>query len=233
MKRVLLLGVLLALTGCAQQLVWSKSGLTQEEFARDRYACVLQSRSYASSGSIVSTSYIPLSGGYSSGEVIDRNVLNPCMESKGYSLINAQTSAQTSAATQSLVAQFRAIGEKGKLCISAVRSKAEYQELVPHLSDSSGNYSLKQLSDSSLPTPSEARAIVAYVDEANSCLGTQIQEMTTLNPTIALITRQRDEAIQDLDLLVAERKVTWGEFAQKAKQIKQQWLSQLSQVRLR
>jgi hypothetical protein len=229
MKNWVLIFTVALLTACAQQVVWTKPGLNQQEFARDKYACVQDSRSYASSGSMTSSKYLPLQADYQSGEVINGNVFKPCMESKGYSLV----SARPSVTTQTMAAQLKVIGEKTAECIRAVRRKPEYQGLASHFPDRTGNYTLQQLSDQSLPTTSEARAMTAYSDEAvSSCNRPAIEELGRISPAIGAITQRSLAASQDAVLLVVQRKVTWGEFAQKAKGLREDYRANLSQVRL-
>ena len=80
--------VALSITGCAPVMApvipvmrWSKPGATQDEFMRDRYACIQDARRR------VSSAYVQGGAGYAeSGEIISRDVFVPCMGAHGYAL---------------------------------------------------------------------------------------------------------------------------------------------------
>ena len=79
----ILLGPVLSLSACAPVRVasWSKPGGTQEEFMRDRYACIQDARRPVSSAYI----YHGVGSGQS-GEVISRDIFVACMGARGYTL---------------------------------------------------------------------------------------------------------------------------------------------------
>ena len=76
--KALLLSVAL-LSGCAQQ--WIKPGLTQEEFQRDRYAC-LQGSQQAQSSFVIGQ----YAAGGASGMQTNDMLFRACMGSRGYAL---------------------------------------------------------------------------------------------------------------------------------------------------
>lgn len=72
-----------------QTIHWDREGVTQQEFARDRYACMLDARSQFSQTSVtggfaVGSTYIPSQGASRSAETIDQPLMAACMEAKGY-----------------------------------------------------------------------------------------------------------------------------------------------------
>ena len=72
---------LILMTGCAHPLVWSKPGGTQDEFSRDKYACMKQSQQR------VSGAYVDRYSGSSASEVItNQNLFNACMNAQGWYL---------------------------------------------------------------------------------------------------------------------------------------------------
>jgi hypothetical protein len=226
----------LLLSGCAaKQYAWTKPDLTQADFARDKYACVRDARSSASSayltgGYYVGNTYIPTTGGASSGEIVNENIFKPCMEAKGYAL----TAAQPSAAVQEVKAKLQAMNSQLKACVNALRSKPQYAALVPHLSDvATGAYTMAQLTDKSLATPAESQAVVAYTDELNgSCSNQYRASAKAIVPASGPIYEHRKTLTDNLVILLVEHKISWGEYAQRNKQTGEELIAQLNQVKL-
>ena len=91
----LLLGVLIALTGCAQPL-WNKPGASVEDFNVDKYQCMQGAQQQTSSAYI--NRY---GGGASSGQSTNAPLYNACMNAKGWTLqaqsANSERAAQNNA----------------------------------------------------------------------------------------------------------------------------------------
>jgi hypothetical protein len=98
----------LVLFGCAaQQTVWVKPGLTQDEFAKDRYACMQQSQQR------VSAAFVSQYGGSASNHVItNANLFNACMNAQGYTLQK-----------QASLAEQTAVKDQAKAALDAVNSE--------------------------------------------------------------------------------------------------------------
>ena len=83
----------LVLFGCAAQTTWTKPGLTQDQFAKDRYGCMQQSQQR------VSSAYLDQYGGGSINHVItNANLFNACMTAQGYTLVKQASVEQAKAA---------------------------------------------------------------------------------------------------------------------------------------
>jgi hypothetical protein len=70
-------------------VLWERDGGSQQEFAHDRYACMLDARSQFSQASVtggfaIGSTYLPGRGVSQSVETIDQPLLAACMEAKGY-----------------------------------------------------------------------------------------------------------------------------------------------------
>jgi hypothetical protein len=69
---------------------WSKTGATREQFAKDKYACMQESRSSVSSANVVgglrlnNGMALPARGLATSGETISEPLLDACLEARGY-----------------------------------------------------------------------------------------------------------------------------------------------------
>jgi hypothetical protein len=233
---------LVLFSGCAarQQYAWNKPGATQEEFAQDKYACVREARApsssaYMSGGYYAGNTYVPGSGAASSGEIVNEAFFKPCMEAKGYTVTTAQSStAQPSPAVQEVRTKMQALGSEAAACTNAIRSKPQYAALVSHLSEvTSGTFSMAQLTDKSVATSGEAQAMVAYSDEVNSSCGNKSRAAAAaVVPALGPIFDRTKTAIDSVVILVVERKITWGEYAQRIKQIRSEYVSQLNQIRI-
>jgi hypothetical protein len=226
---------LLLLSGCANQLVRNKPGATQGDFARDKYACVQEARSptsssYLTGGYRVGNAYVPVSGGASSGEIVNGSSFNPCMEAKGYSL----TTAQPSPAAQEVKTKIQALSSQSKSCVIATRSKPQYAALASHLSDdASGTYSMAQLTDKSFATSAESQAMVAYWDEVNSVCSDQFRASAkAILPAFGPVLERQKTATDDVVILLVEHKITWGEYSQRNKQGREETVAQLNQIHI-
>lgn len=83
---ILVLASVVACVGCATPKQWAKDGATQDEFARDRYQCIQESKLP------YSQAYVnPYYGGSSQGVRFDPTLFQACMEARGYSLVDATT----------------------------------------------------------------------------------------------------------------------------------------------
>jgi len=80
-RGIVLLGVVLALAGCAEDvptMKWSRPGATYEQFVAERAACVEQSRAQSQSFYLGGSRY----GGKK--DVLDSGSFLPCMRERGY-----------------------------------------------------------------------------------------------------------------------------------------------------
>ncbi len=83
-----MLAMVMLLGGCASTpKVWTKQGATQEEFKRDNYECVLQSKVSWSGGQADES-------GLASAKLQANKRYRMCMESKGYTLVDKPTQSQ-------------------------------------------------------------------------------------------------------------------------------------------
>jgi hypothetical protein len=225
---------LLLLSGCAtQHYVWNKPGISQAEFAQDKYTCVKEARSpsssaYLSGGYYIGNAYVPASGGASSGEIVNGAFFKPCMEAKGYNL----TTAQPTAAVQEVKTKLQAIASQLRACVTTIRTKPQYAVLASHFSDvTSGAFSISQLTDKSLATSAEAQAMAAYSDEANSSCSDQFRASAkAVVPALGPIFERSKAAADSKTILLVDRKITWGEYAQDVKQVREETASQVSQI---
>lgn len=83
-KLILIVPVALAILGCAP-MGWQKNGASQDDFSRDRYACLQQSQQTASSA------YVNVNGGIAnSGSITNGGLFGACMNASGWYLGSAK-----------------------------------------------------------------------------------------------------------------------------------------------
>ena len=85
MKKIILGASLLCLVGCAHTpMVWNKSGVTIEDFRRDKYECVQQSRTSWSGGGGGLIGIAIMIGSQANAQDKANKMYGLCMEAKGY-----------------------------------------------------------------------------------------------------------------------------------------------------
>ena len=139
-----------------------------------------------------------------------RSLLAACLV-----LAGCATAAQCQATQVSAITREAAV--ELKTCIVAIRDKPEYLSLLPHLADlETGQHTMRQLTDETVPTPTEAQLIAASTDETNICrhhfLAVISQARPDVVPVIAGNMVKRDQIAVDL----IERQITWGGAARQA-----------------
>ena len=129
MKKIFFLTLSFALVGCAQH-VWVKPGGTNDDFARDRYACLQTSQQSFSRSSAVNTGGISAVGVTTassvSGSETNLELVDACMNSKGWRLRDKEslTQAKAERSNESLVRTERSAGSKNGLQVLRTSSKS-------------------------------------------------------------------------------------------------------------
>jgi hypothetical protein len=221
---------LLALAGCAQT-VWTKPGATATDFERVKAVCDYQSEmgtpneniGYGTSGAIASG----ISEGIRKGTLMQK-----CMIADGWHPEQAPTGAALAAA-QSKRAQIKAIADQRSVCIAEIRNRPENTPLQPHFSEiGTGKLTMMQLTDERVPTPGESRLVVAYQDEASSCINKSIDAAVKVLPALGPIMQQQQASNDATMILLIQRKLTWGEQAQRTKQLIEETREKIQAIRL-
>jgi len=91
MKKLLLLAMALGLlmSGCAT-MIWTKDNFSEEEFKRDNYLCVQESRTQWSGGGSGLIGLAMIAGSAASAQAQTTKLYKMCMESKGWHLVDSQ-----------------------------------------------------------------------------------------------------------------------------------------------
>src|SRR5262245_4348150 len=89
----IILVTLAVMSGCAKKM-WMKDGATQDEFARDRYQCIQESKVPYSQAYV--NQYF---GASSQGVGFNKTLFQACMEAQGYRLVEEQSEPASSQRT--------------------------------------------------------------------------------------------------------------------------------------
>ena len=124
------------------------------------------------------------------------------------------TAAQRQA-QQAGVASREAVAQL-KSCLSAVWSKPEYASLVPHNPDmDTGQHTMVQLTDESVPSAEEARLEAARFDENSGCRKQFLASLSLARPDLVPILANGYSRGAAIVVELVERKITWGEAARR------------------
>lgn len=132
------------------------------------------------------------------------------------------------------------IKAEAKACFAAVRSKPEYQPLLVHSPDlDSGQPTMAQLTNETLPSPSEARLVAASYDDASRCRNRILSALSGVRPDIVPILSNTYIEGSTVTALLVQRKITWaesarrgqsrlGEMRQRLAEADRQWITDLN-----
>jgi predicted aspartyl protease len=199
--------VTLVLFGCAAQTTWVKPGLTQDQFAKDRYGCMQQSQQR------VSSAYVDQYGGGSVNHVItNANLFNACMNAQGYSL-------QKQASVEQAKAAFAAI-ESERLALCAT------EEVQPYYSKSAcrpEDTTLEQMADKSRITNTEKVALSEVRSESKKFNKEWDEIFRQYYPELApKVIGQRQQMIAEQDSVIEDfyqGRITRGEYNKRRMEI--------------
>ena len=232
MRGLILVIAGLLMSGCAAHTWAPGPGMSAADFEPTKARCSLMARNGGSDFFAVgSQSYVAGAAvGHAIGESVRANQnFNDCMVASGWRIFDDKAqAAQTSAA-----AQIKAIMAQRKECVLAVRSKPDYQPLLPHFAElDTATFTMAQLTDGNRPTPAEARILVTYIDEEAPCRGEATTALTQAVPALAPILLHVKALSEATAILLIERKLTWGEAAERNKHALEDAKTQIQQTHL-
>jgi hypothetical protein len=112
-----------------------------------------------------------------------------------------------------------AIFRDGESCIKAVTDEPEYAPLARHLPPFLDFATEEQLSDHSLPTDVENKTISEVFPKFKACLQQRNNRLAEIAPTLASILRTGNAKADDVIELLAAKRVSWGEYIKRIKDI--------------
>jgi len=156
--------------------------------------------------------------------------------------MGAQRQAQTAAQRQAeqAVATTREAAAQNKACVAKVIANPEYAPLLVHVPNpDTGQHTMAQLTDETIPSEQDARLSAAWYDEATLCRGPFLSAVSTARPDLVPIFTDAYGKADARAVLIVERKITWAEAArrsqadlsdarQKIAAADQQWIADLN-----
>jgi len=196
----------LVLLGCAEPMVWNKSGASQADFNTDRYRCMQESQQQSSSA------YVNRYGGYaSSGQTTNESLFNACMTAQGWSL-GRDNSTDAKAAMKDFLARAH------QNC-----ADPKYAPYYGKTACRASDITLGQVTDTSTISPAE-KAI--FLEVRNRLDATNREYTSLLRQYGGAVGRKRAVAIdafapriQQNNLDLYEGRTTWGEYNKRRQQI--------------
>jgi hypothetical protein len=218
---VSLIALLLA-TACATtaQPLWYKPGADQQDFAKDKYECMQDSKTSWSGGGTGIIGIAAMAGAAADAQSKANATFKMCMEARGWvmqaqeNVDNAKTEVSNASSKQpkNIGTEVARINEQVHECIQRIESNPTYQSVVQHINiDGNKSPSLEQLTDASTPTDEEIQIIMSIHKDMVECREQFLQDYGKIFPKVIPLMR---ELYSSSDLIFAdlvERKITWGD----------------------
>jgi len=212
-------GLLFQLIGCASpKMLFDKTGLTSEEFSRDKYDCVQQSRTSWSGGGTGGLGVAMMIGAKSNAEKQSADLFKMCMEARGYTareVSDEEFERQRNSPFKSKMNQIAK--ERNGRC-----NNDDFKLIFIKTSCKSDKITLEQLSDKSFISEAEKIVFSKYRSDTNDSNNMTMEAIRTngepkdkeMGLTLERLYLQSDKIALDL----FEGKITWGEFNKNRKE---------------
>ena len=229
MKKLLAaLVVLLLISGCAvNNNVWYQANASQEVFAQDRYACLQQAQQPNS------TAYYGDYGGLLAGKqytaqagmVTNNPLFTACMNARGWSWVNRDALAVNngSPSTPSVNSavkedQQRSIAKGVEIC-----TRPEYEPLFEKCPCDPRKITFAQMADRTKITDGQKALFLKFATEADAATDAGTESIRKMggprNQKLVEIRQWSNQQNLKVRLDLVDRKITWGEYATRRKQI--------------
>lgn len=226
------IAICVSLSGCATHTWAPGPGMSAVDFEPAKARCSLLAR-HGGSGFVAygSQSYVAGAAvGHALGETVrTQQDFNDCMLASGWQIADDQTTP-----AQSLVpVQIKGIADQRKACMSAIRAKPEYEPIRAHFSNlENGQFSMAQLTDDGIPSPSESKLLTVYADEAGVCIAQSLDQSTKVAPPAGPILSAAKSDNEAIMILLVKRQISWGDAAQRQKKAQEDTTAKLRAARL-
>jgi hypothetical protein len=207
-----------ALAGCAGNL-WAPGPNAQGTFDAASAACRI-----VASGDRTSV-YAKGSPGFVAGATAGAAIgdamrqvddYNNCMMAKGW-VVTGKNDKATIDAQKGEAASIKTDMQQ---CTASARRNPKYAVIVPYLADeTTRHFSLSQKANQHFATAEEVAALSGFADEASRCLDVHLDAIARLDPRAATRARDFRTAVNNLQLLVVEKKLNWGDYSQAAEAV--------------
>ena len=132
-------------------------------------------------------------------------------------LFGCATGAQRQLA--GMAANSRSASQEFQNCATAIYNQPELEPLRRNLPLSPENASLAQLANTNHVSPEEAQLILANHPKLQACRQQFISQLSQATPTLAPIFVKAVTATDDSTVALLQKKLRWGEFLQRVRQI--------------
>jgi hypothetical protein len=118
---------------------------------------------------------------------------------------------------QTMRAANEAANAERKVCTTAVYNSPEATPFRAHLPMTTSDLTLQQLSDRALATPDETQAIFTMHSKWHVCRRAFLEAVSKTEPTLVPILITSYNKADDDVATLAQRKISWGEYARRAR----------------
>jgi len=120
---------------------------------------------------------------------------------------------------QAMAAGNRAAGQEAYACVTAVYNAAEFAPLRAHVALPPDRPTLEQLSDGSLATDGEIRALLAVHPRVQDCRQQALDHLTQSTPSFAAILATLYAKSEDNLIELIDKKESWGEYTRQTRDL--------------
>jgi hypothetical protein len=213
---------LLFAAACAStaQPLWYKPGADQQDFAKDKYECMQESKTPWSGGGTGIIGVAAMAGAAADAQSKANATFKMCMEARGWVMqaqenvdnANAQASNASSKQPKNIGTEVARINKQVVDCFQRIQSNPAYQGVVRHMNiDGNKSPSLEQLTDAAMPTDEEIQVIMAVHSDMVECREQFLQDYGKIFPNVIPLMRQLYSSSDLIFADLVERKITWGD----------------------
>lgn len=221
LSRLLIMsGLLFPLIGCANpKMLFDKPGLTSEEFNRDKYDCVQQSRTSWSGGGTGGLGAAMIISAKSNAEKQSAELFKMCMEARGYNaheVSDDEFERQKSSPFKARMSEI--IKERNERC-----NRDDFKLIFIKSACKVENITLEQLSDKTFISEVEKSSFSKYraeaADTGNKILDANRNLGGPKEKEMGLVLERLNPQIDSNALDLFEGKKTWGEYNKNRKEM--------------
>lgn len=212
---ILVLTAVAFLSGCAQQ--WTKPGLSQDEFQRDRYTC-LQGSQQSQSSFVIGQ----FTAGGASGMQTNDMLFRACMSSKGYSIQTVDTSGKVINQSPVMVRSAQAQTDMQALVQTTCTNPeyAAYFEMTPCLVK---DIQFQHLANETKITPTQKEVFIKARAALDALNRQQLDNLRQYGGDSGRSNASKIERVQPLNdqnnLDLYNGQITWGTYSKRRREI--------------
>jgi len=221
-RLLIMSGLFFSLMGCAhQKMLFDKPGLTSEEFNRDKYDCVQQSRTSWAGGGTGSVGAAMIVMSKSNADKQAQELFKMCMEARGYTSREVDDDEFERQKSSPLKIKTKQISQE----LNEKCAKAEFKPLFIKSACKARNISLEQLADITMISEVEKPVFSKYRSEGTDLNNQLLDAMRTDGQSkekeFASVLEGVYAQLDKIALDLFEGRITWGQYNKKRKELYQ------------